>query len=423
MYLNKSCRRIPALGELVVSIDIGTSKICVAYGKIDENNQLLIQDIAMEGCSGLRKGVIVDTEMTSSTIRKVINRLEDKNNIKIRSAYTNITGGHIRILNSSQTVQTDPKSREVSKEDIKKIYEAMTSLELPPDRDVVDVIPYEFILDGYGDIKSPLGMFGSVLRMDGLVVLGKVTSVQNIVKSVEKAGLGLDGILLNCMADSKIVLHDDEKESGTLLINIGAGITDISFFESGRLKLYTSIPVGGSHITNDISVGLDISVKDAEKNKRQYELALTSLIKNDQEISLVDINDGKIKNIPVSKLVEIIEARVNEIFLLCRNLVERTGIDVSNIHRAVLTGGGISYIDGAVEIAKSVFQIPVRVAKYNIKGLTDAEYITSLGIIDFLSSGSKGKIKASGVEELENNEDKNKKERKKKLLNIFRNMF
>jgi cell division protein FtsA len=220
-----------------------------------------------------------------------------------------------------------------------------------------------------------------------------------------------------------MVLHDDEKESGTMLINIGAGITDISFFESGRLKLYTSIPVGGSHITNDISIGLDISTKDAEKNKRHYELALTSLIKNDQEISLVDINDGKIKNIPVSKLVEIIEARVNEIFNLCRSLFERTGTDTSRIHRIVLTGGGVSYIDGAVEIAKSVFGIPVRVAKYRVGDLDDAEYVTCLGTIGFLSSGSKGRIKASLIEETETGENKLKKERKKRILNIFKNMF
>lgn len=416
-------RREIALGELVAAIDIGTSKICIAHGYTDHNNKLIVKDIAMEQCNGLRKGVIIDTELTSMTIKKVLSILEERNNVRIRSVYANITGGHIRILNSSQTIRIDQKSREVTREDIEKIHNRITDFALPPDRDIIDIIPYEYILDGYGDIKSPLGMFGSVLEMDGLVVLGKVTSVQNIKKSIEKAGLDLDGILLNCLADSNIVMHEDEKESGTMLINIGAGITDISYFESGRLRLYTSIPVGGSHITNDISIGLDISSRDAERNKRHYELALTSLIKNDQEVSLVDINDGKIKNIPVSKLVEIIEARVFEIFNLCKSLFARTGFDAAKLHRVVLTGGGISYIDGAVEIAKSVFKIPVRVARYKINDLTEAEYITSLGSIGFLSSGNKGKIKASVVEELEKEEDKVKKERKKKLLNIFKNMF
>lgn len=423
MYLIKYAGGFIALGELVAAIDIGTSKICAAYGRTDQNNQIIIDDLAMESCNGLRKGVIVDTDLTSATIKKVISTLEQRNNINLRSVYANITGGHIRIINQTQAIGFEEKSREVTREDIKKLYAAMTNFELPPDRDIVDVIPYEFVLDGYTDIKSPVGMFGSELKLDGLVVLGKVTSVQNIVKSVEKAGLKLDGILLNCMADAFIVLHDDEKETGTMLINIGAGITDVSFFESGRLKLYTSIPVGGSHITNDISIGLDISTKDAEKNKRHYELALTSLIKNDQEISLVDINDGKIKNIPVSRLVEIIEARVNEIFVLCRSLFERTGTDTSRIHRIVLTGGGVSYIDGAAEIAKSVFGIPVRVAKYKIGDLDDAEYVTCLGTIGFLSSGSKGKIKASLIEETETEEHKIKKERKKRILNIFKNMF
>jgi len=411
------------LGETVVAIDIGTSKICAAYGKTDENRHLRIEDIVMESCTGLRKGVIVDTDLTSATIRKAVNRLETKNDIRIGSVYANITGGHIRVINSTQSIQIDQKSREVTIDDIRKAYASMANMELPPDREIVDIVPYEFILDGYGGIKSPIGMFGSMLKLDGMIILGKVTSVKNIVKSVEKAGLELDGILLNCLADAHIVLHEDEKESGTVLINIGAGITDISYFESGRLKLYTSVPVGGSHITNDISIGLDISMKDAEKNKRQYELALTSLIKNDQEVSLIDINDGKIKNIPVSRLVEIIEARVNEIFNLCSTLIAKTGVDRSRIQKVVLTGGGISYIDGAVEIACAVFGLPVRVARFNIGGITEAEYVTSVGTVGFLSSGGKGKIKASDIETIETEDDKQKKERKRKFMNIFRNMF
>ncbi len=188
----------------------------------------------------------------------------------------------------------------------------------------------------------------------------------------------------------KSALLPDEKDMGVVLLDVGGGVTDISVFKGKRLIFYDSIPVGGDHITNDIAIGLRISNAEAEKIKRQFELALTSLIKNDQEISVFDINENKKKNVKVSEVVEIIEARVYEIFSLCRNQVEKECVIKNLPGGIVLTGGGISYVDGCKQLAAEVFELPVRVSKLNHMGLTKPEYITAAGIIKYVSNIRRG---------------------------------
>ena len=233
-------------------------------------------------------------------------------------------------------------------------------------------------------------MSGFHLEMDADIIAGKYISVQNIIKSVEKAGLEVDGIIMGAYALSELALTPEEIEQGVLLIDIGGGITDISAYKNGKIQMYDSIPVGGEHITNDISIGLNISITEAEKIKKQYELALTDLIKNDQEISIYDAKEQMYKSVSISQIVEIIEARTVEILSLSKSIVEKY-MEPEDINSGiVLTGGGISYLNGSKQIANAIYDLPVRIATYRSnEGMLKTEYATAAGIIKYVTSKNK----------------------------------
>jgi cell division protein FtsA len=228
--------------------------------------------------------------------------------------------------------------------------------------------------------------------------VGKITSVQNIIKSMERAGIRIDGIVAEAFATGEICLTADEKDIGVILLDVGGSVTDVSVFQGKRLIFYDSIPVGGDHVTNDIAIGLRISNVEAEKIKRQFELALTSLIKNDQEISVLDINENTKKNVKVSEVVEIIEARVYEVFSLCNNLLTKAGVSIPEEGNAVMTGAGISYVDGCKQLAQEVFQVPIRVVQAGqLQGVSKPEYVATAGIIKYVANVKKGGSAASEV--------------------------
>ena len=377
------------MGETVVGIDIGTSKVCTVIGQINDNNQIDIIGRGTSPCTGLKKGIIVDIEGTSSSIHKAVGQAESISNLKIGSAYVNITGMHVTVINNTDSINISGENREITCKDVERVLYAARNVTIPEDKEIIDIIPRQYIIDGYDEIIDPVGMVGVKLEAEVDVVLGKITSVQNILKSMERANIRIDGLVIESFAAGEVLLTPEEKEIGCILIDVGGGITDISIFKGKRLIFYDSITVGGDHITKDISIGLKISYLDAEKIKREYELALTSLIKNDQEITVTEINENKKKNIKVSKFVEIIEARVHEIFTLSRKLIENQGIDVRFLSGMVLTGGGISYLDGGIQLAYEVFDIPVRVATFKINGSHKIEFATAAGIVKYCS----GKVK------------------------------
>ncbi len=411
------------MGQIIVGIDIGTSKVCTVIGQVNRDNQVEILGRGMEPCNGVKKGVIIDIESTANAIKNSVERAESMANVRVGSAYVNIMGTHVSIISKRSGINVANENREISAKDVEKVIYAAKDVEIPEDRQIIDIIPRQYIIDGYDEIIDPVGMVGLRLEVDTDVVAGKITSVQNIVKSMEKAGLKIDGLVVEAMASGEILLTVEEKEMGVILIDVGGGITDISVFQNKKLVFYDSLPIGGDHITSDISIGLKIPYAEAEKIKRQYELALTSLIKNDQEFSVNEINDNRKKTVRVSEVVEIIEARVYEIFSLCHDLLNKSNIVGNYGAGVVLSGGGISYVDGSTQLANEVFEIPARVAACKTSVVSKPEYATAAGIIKYVSSNSKGSSHGSEIKIQKQKTVKSESGFFKKLSKIFSDFF
>lgn len=372
------------MGNIIGCVDIGSSKICTLIARASKTGEMEVLGKAMEPCNGVKKGIIVDIESTAVSIRNCIERAQALANMEIDSAYVNIMGMHASIIHNRSSVNISSEDKEISLDDVENVLQSAEKVKLPEDRQVIDVIPIQYIVDGYDEIVDPVGMSGVKLEVEADVIAGKITFVQNILKSMEKAGLRVNGFVVEALASAEIVLTPEEKEMGVILIDIGGSITNVSVIKNKRLVFYDAIPVGGDHISNDISIGLRIPHQEAEKLKREYELALTSLIKNDHEITVNEINENRKINIKVSEVIEIIEARVHEIFSICREQLKEANVLEGFGKGIVLSGGGISYIDGNMQLAYEVFDLPVRVASYNVSNVTKPEFLISVGTAKYI---------------------------------------
>jgi cell division protein FtsA len=410
------------VGELFVAIDIGTSKVCTMIGKTNASSQIEIIGKGMYPCNCLKKGVIADIENTALSIRSSVNIAESAADYKVSSAYVNILGMHVDIINNKGWVEISNNNKEITKKDVERLFAQVSDINISDDKQLIDIIPRQYLIDGYDEILDPVGMVGSQLGMEAEIVAGKITSVQNIIKSMERANIKIDGMIGETFGTGEIVLTPEEKDTGVIMIDVGGSVTDVSVYQGKRLEFYGSIPIGGDYITNDIAIGLRVSNTDAEKLKCQYELALTTLIKNDQEVSIFDVSENKKRDVKVSEIVYIIEARVFEIFSLCRNLIEKAKLE-KRPKLIVLTGGGISYVDGNKQIAEEVFGIPVRVAVASQFGITKPEFITAAGIIKYVADVRKG----SGSTGISAVQKQNKIFKKDsfimKIIRIFKDMF
>ncbi len=409
--------------DIVSCIDIGTSKVCAVIAKIDGFNQIEILAKAMEQCTGVKKGVIVDVDSTASAIKSCIHKIRALSNLDMKSAYVNIDSTHVNIIQNKSSINISQENRVINQEQVEEVLNEVEKITTPQDMQIIDVIPRQYIIDGCDGITEPVGMSALMLELEADIVLAKIASVQNIVKSMEKANLTVEGFIVEALATGEIALTPEEKEMGVVLIDVGGGITNISVFKNNMLKFYYSIPVGGDHITNDISVGLEIPYTEAEKLKREYELALTSLIKNDHEITVNEINESMKRNIKVSEVIGIIEARVHEMFSICKSVLEESGY-ASDIGKGiVLAGGGISYIDGNNQLAYEVFGLPARIVAHKTLGISKPEFLTSIGAAKYIAD----KIKTCS-EESYTKDQKVKKSGKgygllKKLSNLFNSLF
>ena len=410
------------MGEYIVSIDIGTSKICTMIGKVNKYSQLDIIGRGMAPCSGLKKGIIVDIESTAASIRDAIEEAEMSANMRVGSAYVNIHGMHVNVINNKSIVNIN--GREITRHDVENILNLVKDVEISEDKQLIDVIPRQYIIDDYDEIIDPVGMVGTRLEVDADILVGKITSVQNIIKSLERAGIQIDGIVAEAFATAGICLTPDERDIGAVLLDVGGSVTDVSVHCGKRLVFYDTIPVGGDHVTNDIAIGLRISNAEAEKIKRQFELALTSLIKNDQEITVLDINENRKKNVKVSEVVDIIEARVFEIFSICRNLMDKSGIVLPSGSNVVMTGAGISYVDGCKQLAQEVFDMPVRVVQAGqLQGVSKPEFIVSAGLIRYIANVKRGCSLASELKLRKTTSTKPKESFFARFVNALKELF
>ncbi len=410
------------MSDIIVGIDIGTSKVSTVIGKVDSEGEVQVLGKGLAACNGVKKGIIIDIDATSASIRNSVMAAEAQSEMKVISAYVNISGLHVNIINHKNITNIVSENKEITKNDVKKLIYSAGAIPIAEDCEIIDVVPTEFILDGYDGIIDPIGMKGSVLEGNFDVVVGKIISVQNIIRSLEKAGIKADGLVAETFAAGECILMPDEKDMGVIFVDIGGGTTEVSVFKNEKLLMNQCLPVGGDHISNDLSIALKMSYAESEKVKKQFQLASTNLIKNDQEISVNDISESFKKNVMVSDVIEVIEARVCEIFSLCHDMIDKK---CSGNYGAgvVLSGNGISTLDGAAELANEIFRLPVRVASSKIKEVNSLEYCTAAGIIKYIATQER---EASTVSRktIQNN-DKKAKEKNlvKKFFDSLKKLF
>lgn len=411
------------MSDYIAAIDIGTSKICTIISELDRNGKIQIIGIGKSHCEGIKKGVIVDIESTAKSITESVEQAENMADVEISQVYVNIPGGYTNIIRNKGIIAVSNENREIGIDDVKRVLNSATIISIPPDRKIVDIVPVQYIVDGYDEINDPTGMFGVRLEADVEIITASLTTIQNLVKSVNTAGLEVLGIIMEPLATSESVLTKDETELGVLLIDIGAGTTDFSIFKDGNIVYSGLIPAAGNHITNDISIGLRLSVKESEEIKRKFGSAYTGLAKNDNifEASPIGMNE-KIK-IPELQLAEIIEARVGEIFEIINNELVKLGLKNEILAGVVITGGGISYLRGVKELGRILFDLPIRIGEPSGLGVKDPIFSASVGMINYsLKRKFNYYIEYNNVEK-KRIKNKNKNKESSKVVSVLKKLW
>ncbi len=375
--------------NIIVGLDIGTTKICAIVGEIHEGAgsdaapRVDIIGIGTSPSRGLRKGVVVNIESTVESIRRAVEEAELMAGVQIQSVYAGIAGGHIKGFNSRGVIAV--KDREVRKADLDRVIDAARAVAIPLDREVLHVLPQEFVVDDQDGIKDPLGMAGVRLEAEVHIITGAVTSAQNIVKSVNRAGLEVVDIILQPLASSEAVLTSDEKDLGVTLVDIGGGTTDIATFVEGGIWHTAVLGIGGNHLTGDVAVGLRTPVDEAEKIKIKYGCAMTAMVKGDETIEVPSVGGRAPRILSRQILSEILEPRAEEILGLVAREIKRAGYE-ERVASGVVITGGTSLLRGMVEVAERVLDLPVRRGTpTNLGGLADIVnnpmYATGVGLI------------------------------------------
>ncbi|OGW58733.1 MAG: cell division protein FtsA, partial [Nitrospirae bacterium RIFCSPLOW2_12_42_9] len=325
--------------SVVVALDIGTTKVCALAAEITRENRIKLLGTGTSPSHGLKKGVVINIEETVDSIKNAIREAGKTAGIEIKGVYTGIAGSHISGINSRGVVPI--KNQEVTINDIEKAIETARAVTIPPDKEILHVIPQEFIVDGQNGIKNPLGISGVRLEVQVHIITGGITSVQNIVKSINKAGLEVMDIMLQPLASSEAVLTQDEKDLGVVMIDIGGGTTDLAIFTNGAIAHTAVIPVGGNHVTNDIAIGLSTPASEAEKIKIQYGCAMRSLLNGNSAIEVASVGGRPPHQVSQHTIAEIIELRADEIFRLALNEIKKVQ-HVSTISSGIVITGGTS---------------------------------------------------------------------------------
>ena len=369
-------------GNIIVGLDIGTTKICAVVGEV-AGDKINVVGIGTHPSIGLRKGVVVNIESTVESIQKAIEEAELMAGCEISSVYAGIAGGHITGFNSRGIVAI--KGPEVTQQDVDRVIDAARAVAIPMDREVIHVIPQDFMIDEQGGIQNPVGMSGVRLEAKIHIVTGAVTSAHNIVKCANRSGLDVCDIVLEPLASGEAVLTDEEKDVGTALMDLGGGTTDLAVFSGKHIKHTFVLALGGNNLTNDISIGLRASMADAERIKKKYGTCISQNISGDETIEVPGMGGHKPRKLQRQILAEILEPRMEEIFTLIKREVYRAGMENIITSGVVLTGGS-SLLEGVTDIAESVLELPTRLGTpRGISGLTDVVnnpmYATAVGLV------------------------------------------
>ncbi len=368
---------------LIVGLDIGTSKIACIVAEAAPDGKIDVIGIGTHASKGLRKGVVVNIESTVESIRLAVEEAELMAGVNIQSVYAGIAGSHIRGYNSHGVVAT--KNGEVTQEDVDRVIDAARAMNIPADQKILHILPQEFIIDGQDGIKEPVGMSGVRLEARVHIVTGAVSSAQNIIKCCNRCDLDVADMVLEQVASAEAVLDQEEKDMGVVLVDIGGGTTDIAVFLNGAITHTAVIPIGGDHLTNDLVIGLRTSAREADKLKRKYGACMTSLVSPEEQIEIPSVGGRPPRPMPRQVMAQILEPRVEELFEMIKGELERSGYQELVAAGIVLTGGS-SLLDGMIELAEEVFDMPVRLGRpTGVGGLVDVVsspvYATGVGLV------------------------------------------
>jgi len=362
--------------NIITGLDIGTSKVVALVAEVAVDGSIEIIGIGRHPSRGLKRGVVVDIEATVNSIQRAVQEAELMAGCEVHTVYTGIAGSHIRSLNSHGIVAI--RDKEVSRADIERVIDAAKAVAIPADQKILHILPQEYIIDNQGSIREPIGMAGVRLEARVHIVTGAVSAAQNIAKCVRRCGLEVNDIILEQLASSHAVLTDDEKELGVCLIDIGGGTTDIAIFSEGAIQYTAVIPIAGDQVTNDIAVALRTPTKAAEAIKLSYGCAMPELANAGQMVEVVSVNERPGRKISAKALSEVVSARYEELFILARNELRRSGFQDLIAAGIVLTGGA-SKVNGGLELAEICFEMPVRHGcAQQISGLQEATTNPSL---------------------------------------------
>ncbi len=369
--------------NLIVGIDIGTSKIVTIIGEVSDDGNVHIIGIGSHPSKGLKRGVVVNIELTVQSIQRAVEEAELMAGCQINSAYAGIAGSHIRSFNSHGIVAI--RGQEVTQADVDRVIDAARAVAIPADQKIIHILPQEFIIDNQDSIREPVGMLGVRLEAKVHIVTGAVSAAQNIIKCVERCDLQVTDVILEQLASSYSVLTDDEKDLGVCMIDIGGGTTDIAIFTDGAIRHSAVIPIAGDQVTNDIAIALRTPTQNAEKIKIEHACALKEMADENDFIDIPMVGSRKTAQIPRTLLAEVCEPRYEELFMLVRAELRRSGFEDLISSGLVMTGGA-SQIPGALELAERVFQVPVRIGlPQHVTGLADVVknpmYATGVGLL------------------------------------------
>ncbi|MBM7659449.1 cell division protein FtsA [Bacillus mesophilus] len=401
--------------EIFVSLDIGTSNVKVIIGEM-LNDNLNIIGVGNVKSEGLRKGTIVDIDETVHSIKKAIEQAERMVGVSINRVVVGVAGNHIQLQSCHGVVAVSSDNREITNDDILRVIDAAQVISIPPEREIIDVIPRQFIVDGLDEINDPRGMIGVRLEMEGTIITGSKTVLHNLLRCVERAGLEITDICLQPLATGSIALSKDEKNLGVALIDIGGGSTNVSVFEQGILRSTSVIPVGGEHITKDLSIGLRTSTEDAEKIKIKHGHGFYDHASEEEVFSVPTIGSDQHQQYSQLEISDIIEARLEEILELVQQELRKVG--VRELPGGFVLTGGVVTMPGVLELAQLVLRSNVRIAVPDYIGVREPQYTTGVGLIQFAYKNAKLQGKKIGstvsVEAVEKKAPKNQSVKKQK---------
>ncbi len=387
-----------AIGDIIVGVHIGTTKVAVVVGEVNNFEQIETICSTSYKCSGLKKGKIINEEEISLSLAKTIQDAEDETNLKINSAYVTIPGKYVTIVQNSITKEVKDKYAGVSIRDVQNAIMQVKDIEIPDGKTLIDIVPDKIVLENGTIVTDPVGSLSSSFTISAQVILAEKDYIRQLTNIFKKAGLEIDGIVPETLAERNLILDKNELHDNIAIIDVGAENTDIGVFEGSTFVYTNSIPLGGDNITNDIALVLNISEEEADKLKRQYGLALKSFIDNDNDIILNTCKDNnKNKIIKSSELIEIIEARIEEMFLIINKELTNQGIK-PKINNVVLTGQGIVNISKSDVAGKINLNIPVKISTGRLIGATKPTYRTSYALVRYIAARPFAKTVSSSID-------------------------